>query len=135
MEIYGTLLRLAISRNEAPRLDIEVGLSPALWVVSQDISDQLAIITGQNRGDSALLFRKGYEFFDSYNDDFDAGYNECRRLVPTIPELTDEVLRGTLTATHLAAIRDFYSNLQLSTCSDDQIREVVQLMRRDHSYA
>lgn len=134
-EIYGTLLRLAISRNEAPRLDIEVGLSPALWVVSLDISDQLAIITGQNRGEPALLFRKGSEFFDSYNDDFDAGYNECRRLVPVIPDLTDDVLNESLTQSHLSTIREFFSTLQLSVCSDDEIREIVRLMRREHNYA
>lgn len=99
-EIYAALLAAALVRVRAPRVEIEVGFSPAFWVMSLDLSDNMALLTSQDRGDPAMLLRRGSRFFDGWSQDFDASFAECRRVRP---ELSSESalqwsLIGTLTA-------------------------------------
>jgi hypothetical protein len=125
-EIYSSLLLLATHCNYSPRLEVEVALSPAFWVLSIDIFDGKAVVTGQNKGEPALVFRRGDELFDAYADDFDAGYGDCRHIVPRIHNLRPADLERPLRADDLDAIRKMYLAVGLTACDDNEIREIVQ---------
>jgi hypothetical protein len=135
-EIYATMLQLALHRHEAPRLEIEVGLSPALWVISLDASDDIAMITGQNRGDTAIVFRAGSQFYESYCDDFDASFSECRRLqVPAVETLTPSLDPSDLSASQFDELRTFFQEVGLSDCGDQELHAIVKTLHEKHNYA
>jgi hypothetical protein len=135
-EVYATLLQLALYRHEAPRLDIEVGLSPALWVISLDVSDDIAMVTGQNRGEIAIVFRAGSQFYEGYCDDFDASYSECRILsVPTVRNLAPNLGTSGLSPSQLDELRAFFQEIGLSSCDDQELDAIVKVLHEEHNYA
>ncbi|MDR7319935.1 MULTISPECIES: hypothetical protein [Catenuloplanes] len=133
-EIYSTILAVAVCRNEAPRLDIEVGFSPDFWVLSLDLSDDSAFITGQNKGDPCLVVRQESDFFNGWRDDFDAGFLMCRVVKPSMPSMRMSDFKRPSAAT-LNEIRSLFASVGLTAVGDLELREIAAYMRRDHNYA
>jgi hypothetical protein len=133
-EIYAALLQVSLCRSEAPRLEVKIGLSPAFWVVSLDLTDRLALLTGQDRGEPALTHRSPSSFYSSWQDDFDASFTECRTLEPgpcTIPraelqspsaEIIDELGR-------------LFEGWGFTKCSADILPKVLQQVGGASHYA
>jgi hypothetical protein len=133
-EIYAAILTVALVRGRAPRMDIEVGLSPAFWVMSLDLSDDMAILTGQDRGDPAMTLRRGSRFYDGWSQDFDASFTECRKLKPELsPELALKITESP--TDNLSALREFFIGLGLNNCSDASLLEIIAETKLDHHYA
>lgn len=134
-EVLASLLRAAMKIRSAPRIDVQFGLSPASWVMSLDLSDRMALVTCQNKGEDALIFRHGAPFFfKGYADDFEAGWLACRHvrpeLVRSIPADPEK-----LGVEDLRALSDFYTSLGLSEPSAEELQEIVRTVSRDHDYA
>ena len=134
-EVYAAILLLAAYANEARRLDIDVYLSSDFWVVSVDIADDMALTTGQNKGDAALRLDNSTQFYEDMREDFDASLTQCRRVSPQLRGLTPEAIRGVLAASEIGAIREMYVAIGLSTLSDAYIKEIVDALGEDHHYA
>lgn len=133
-EIYGAILTAAVVRGRAPRVDIEIGLSPAFWMMSLDLSDDMALITGQDRGDPAMLMRRGSRFFDGWSQDFDASFAECRKLRPELsPDNALKVEKRPRES--ILELREFFLGLGLADCSDTSLLEVIAQAKLDHHYA
>ncbi|GLW89798.1 hypothetical protein [Actinokineospora globicatena] len=102
-EILATVMSVYAWREAFPRLDIEIGLSPTFWIMSLDMSQRVAVVTGQYKGHPALGHRDGTAFYNAHRDEFDAGMAGCRVLDPAVrapkPEdLDTESVKATLTA-------------------------------------
>lgn len=133
-EVYASLLRAAIKTLGAPKIDIEFGLSPSLWVVSLDISNNVALATCQNKGTDALLFRCDTDFYDSFYDDFEVAWNICRLVRPQLP--TSVPLAFTEYENHhFDTVRAFFLALGLPACDRDELEQIVKLLSREHDYA
>ncbi|MGN9908388.1 hypothetical protein ACTMTJ_12660 [Phytohabitans sp. LJ34] len=133
-EILSTILAAAICRNEAPRLEIEIGFSPDFWVLSLDLSDDSAFITGQNRGEPALCIRRTSELFSGWVEEFDAGFSICRVVRPSVEGLTSRDLRRLSPAT-LGKMRTLFESIGFHGLQDPELREISNYMKRDHNYA
>jgi hypothetical protein len=133
-EIYAAILAAAVMRSRAPRVEIEIGFSPAFWVISLDISDNIALLTGQERDDPALLLSRGSRFFDGWSQDFEASFSECRRVKPELsPELALKIEKRP--RENIQALREFFVSLGLGDCSDTSLLEVVAQAKLGHHYA
>ena len=133
-EIYAAILTAALVRGRAPRMEVEVGLSPAFWVISLDLCDEMALLTGQDRGDPAMLLRRSSSFFDGWSQDFDASFAECRKVMPTLsPELASKI--GRRPRQNIPALREFFLGLGLMDCSDASLLEVIDQTKLGHHYA
>jgi hypothetical protein len=133
-EIYAAILSAAVVRGRAPRVEIEIGLSPAFWVMSLDISENMALLTGQERDDPAMLLPRGSRFFDGWSQDFDASFSECRKVKPELsPELALKIEKRP--RDNISALRQFFVELGLADCSDASLLEVVAQAKLDHHYA
>jgi hypothetical protein len=133
-EIYSTLLAAAVYRNEAPRLQIDVGLSPDFWVLSLDLSDDTALIAGQNKDEPALCIRKSSQLFSGWSEDFDAGFSMCRIIRPSVPGLNIRDLSRPSAAT-LGSIRSFLDSMGFTNIQDAELKEIAKFMSREHNYA
>ncbi|WP_157120280.1 hypothetical protein [Nocardia fusca] len=133
-EICSSILLLAIYANRYPRLDVDIRLSSAFWVLSIDCTEDRIYICGQNKGDAALVFRKGTEFFEHFMDDFDATFALSRTIRPQINGFTLENLNRELTLANRIAVTNMYNALGFSTLSDADIDEIVQTARSKHHY-
>jgi hypothetical protein len=133
-EIYASLLQAALWRCEAPRLEVRVGLSPAFWVMSLDITDTFALVSGQNRGDPALVFRGDSTFFGGWRDDFDASFGECRIVTPEICDVRWDDLESP-TAECFDRIRDCFVGMGIPALADDLIRTILGELGGAHHYA
>jgi hypothetical protein len=133
-EIYASLLRAAIKCRDAPRVDVQFGLSPSLWVMSLDISDQAALVTCQNKGDDALVFRSNSQFYRPYCDDFEASWRACRIVTPrldhAVPADTKE-----LTDEHYELLNKFFKSLDLPERTRVELEDIVRTLGREHDYA
>lgn len=132
-EVYASVLRAALKCREAPRVELEFGFSSSMWVMSLDLSDQYALVTCQNKGEDALLFRTTSQFFRSYCDDFDASWRTCRIVSPKIEIAIP--LENALTIEHFAALRVFFDSVGLREDDEGELREIVKTLRRDHDYS
>jgi len=133
-EIYAAMLTVALVRGRAPRMDIEVGLSPAFWVISLDLSDDMALLTGQDRGDPALMIRRGARFYDGWSQDFDASFTECRKLRPELsPDLALKITERP--TDNMPALREFFRDLGMKDCSDAELSEILAEAKLEHHYA
>ncbi|WP_369132008.1 hypothetical protein [Modestobacter sp. I12A-02662] len=135
LEIYASILEAAICKQEAPRINITVGLSSMNWVMSLDLSDEMALVTGQNKGEPGLLFSKASEFFTGWCDDFESAFAGCRHLIPEHPGITRSGMRQPTDA-DIVGVRKFFSSLGLNTCaSDDELRKVIAQRGAPDNYA
>lgn len=135
LEIYASILQAALCVQDAPRLNVTVGLSSMNWVMSLDLSDEMALVTGQNKGEPGLLFRKASQFFGGWCDDFESAFAGCRQITPDDPGITRESARHP-TADDLAAVRSFFQRMGLQSCSDDQtLGKVLAQARTADNYA
>jgi hypothetical protein len=133
-EIYAAILMAALVRGRAPRMDIEVGLSPAFWVMSLDLSDDMALLTGQDRGDPAMMIHRGSRFYDCWSQDFDASFTECRKLRPELdPELSLKIVEKP--TDNMPALKEFFISLGMNCCSDVELREIIAETKLEHHYA
>lgn len=133
-EIYAAILTAALVRGRAPRMDIEVGLSSAFWVMSLDLSDDMVLLTGQDRGDPAMMIRRGSRFYDGWGQDFDASFTECRKLRPELsPELALMITERPID--NMPALREFFIGLGMNDCSDTELREIIAEIKLEHHYA
>jgi hypothetical protein len=133
-EIYSTILAAAVFRNEAPRLDIEIGFSPNFWVLSLELCDEIAFITGQNRGEPCLCIRRPSPLFSGWREDFDAGYSVCRIVRPSVAAVRLGDLSRPSAAT-LGNIRSLFDSIGFSGMPDSDLKEIASYMRREHNYA
>lgn len=134
IEVYASLLRAAIKCRDAPRVDVEFGFSSSLWVMSLDLSDQAALVTCQNKGEDALIFRSHSRFYKSYYDDFELSWRACRIVVPSLDRaipITAEELRSE----HYELLNRFYRSLGLSECGEKELDTIVRTLGREHNYA
>ncbi|WP_327002704.1 hypothetical protein OHA72_47640 [Dactylosporangium sp. NBC_01737] len=134
LEIYSTILAAAVHQNEAPRLDVEVGLSQDFWILSLDLSDKIAIITGQNKGEPCLCIRHTSPLFSGWRDDFDAGFSVCRVIRPAISGLRMQELHRP-SARALDSIRIFFDQLGFPNLDDPSLRKIADYAGREHNYA
>ncbi len=133
-EIFSTILAAAAYRNEAPRLDIEVGFSPDFWVLSMDLSDDVVFVTGQNKGEPCLRILRTSPLFSGWREDFDAGYSMCRVIRPSAPGVRLRDLSRPSVAT-LRDIRAFFDSIGFPGMQDSALKEIATYMRREHNYA
>jgi hypothetical protein len=130
-EIYATIVSVYLWRERCPRLEFEVGLSPAFWIVSMDISQRLALITGQRKNHPALSYRDGTSFYDTYLDEFEAGMQGCR--------LLDSSARvPALKRVGIATVESLLDKLGFdrSRLSRDSYQQIVQYVNRpEHQFA
>ena len=131
-EIYRVVLQAALSKAEAPRLSIELGFSPAFWVVSLDLTSDFALLTGQDKGEPALILRQDSVFFNSWSDDFDAGFSECRRVTVGPLEISIQELAAKTDAAR-KAVADLLAEMNLASYSDKFFEAVVGDLGR-HNY-
>lgn len=133
-EIYAAILSAAVMHGRAPRVEIEIGLSPAFWMMSLDVSDNVALLTGQDRDDPALLLTRESRLFDGWCQDFEASFAECRKIKPSlIPELALKIEKRP--RENFSALREFFVGLGLDDCSDESLIGVVAQAKLDHHYA
>lgn len=132
-EIYAGLLQAALCKADAPRLDIRVGFSPAFWVMSLDISEQLALLTGQNKGEPALLFKPQSSYFTGWCDDFEASFSECRIVNPTLLGTSRRDLESPTPAV-LSRVKTFFHEIGLTTCPVDDLTEILKQLAAQHHY-
>jgi hypothetical protein len=133
-EIYASILRAAIQVQQAPRVEVEFGLSPSTWVMSLDLTEQMAIVTCQNKGEDALVFRRESKFFKSYQDDFDANWRVARIIKPRL-EIVIPSSSKRLRSEHFGAINDLFFSTGLTKFSDDEILLIVKTLSRENDYA
>ncbi|MCG5461795.1 hypothetical protein MED01_006666 [Micromonospora sp. MED01] len=133
-EICSTILAMAVYRNEAPRLEIEVGLSSDFWVLSLDLCDEIAFITGQNKGQPCLCVRRTSQLFSGWREDFEAGFLMCRIIRPSAPGLRLQDLHRPTAAT-LGVIRTLFESVGILGMQDSNLKEIAAYMRREHNYA
>jgi hypothetical protein len=134
LEVCASLLRAAMLVREAPRVSVEFGLSPSIWVMSLDLTDQIALVTGQNKGEDALLFRKKSQFFKPYLDDFDISWRACRIVNPRLNHSVPNDHRK-LKEEHFVILDEFYDSLGISRLSRAELTQIVTILRREHDYA
>jgi hypothetical protein len=135
-QVYATILQLVLARSEAPRIDVDLGLSPSLWLLSLDMSNEWAYVTGQDRGDPAIAIHQSSPFYTAYRDDFEASFTDCRKLsIPYIPELNRRQIVPPLADDLATRIRNLFASFQLSPCSDHDLSRIVQLLTKEHNYA
>ncbi|WP_155292982.1 hypothetical protein [Rhodococcoides fascians] len=132
-EIFGSLLLIALYKKKFPALDAEVRLSSSFWVLSIDCTGDSIFVCGQNKGDSALLYKRGQEYFDHYREEFEAGYKTSRIIVPEISNYDLDDLRLPLTAQSRSAIKDMFAVMGFSL-EDSEIEGAVQAALGDHHY-
>ncbi|ROO62420.1 hypothetical protein EDC02_4399 [Micromonospora sp. Llam0] len=132
-EVMASLLRAALQVRKAPRVEVTFGLAPYVWVMSLDLSDIAALVTGQNKGEDALIFRNSSSFYRSYCDDFDASWAVARKVRPVINRdiPSDPNL---LTTEDLAELRSFFEKLQINQTPDEDLLEIVRTLGRRTDY-
>ncbi|SES41686.1 hypothetical protein [Actinokineospora terrae] len=129
-EILAAVLSVYAWREAFPRLDIEIGLSPTFWIMSLDMSQQRALVTGQFKGHPALGHREGTAFYNAHRDEFDAGMAGCRVLDPSVrlpqpDDVTTQSIKEALTAL----------GLDHSGISEEGFAAIGQYIRRpEHRY-
>ena len=102
-------------------------------MMSLDISDNMALLTGQERDDPAMLLSRGSRFFDGWSQDFDASFAECRKVRPELSsELALKIEKRP--RENIPALREFFGGLGLADCSDESLLEVVAQAKLDHHY-
>ncbi|MFF4617855.1 hypothetical protein [Nonomuraea jabiensis] len=134
LEVCASLLRAALHVKDAPRVRVEFGFSPSIWVMSLDLTDQAALVTGQNKGEDALLFRTESQFFKPHGDDFDISWKACRVVSPRLGQAIPADARK-LTEQHLVILEEFYEALGVTRPSREELREIVRTLNREHDYA
>lgn len=132
-EVMASLLRAALQVRNAPRVEVVFGLAPHTWVMSLDVSDSAALVTCQNKGEDALLFRSTSPFYKSYCDDFDGGWLACRKVTPTIER---DVPRdpADLTADDYVMLNAFFQGIGIAPASDQELQEIVRVLDRKTDY-
>lgn len=133
-EIYGTVLQAALCKARAPRMDIAIGLSPAFWMTSIDLASDIAILTGQDKGEPALVFREQSPFFCWWQDDFEASFSECRILRPAGLALESHSLDSA--SDH--AVSEFSAllvSMDLHKSDGIELQSILRNLGRDHHYA
>lgn len=133
IEVYASLLRAAFISKQAPRVDISFGLSPHLWVMSLDYSDEFALVTCQRKGDDALAFATSSEFYRGWSDDFESEWSSCRVIRP---RLSEEVLVSVqkFRASDYGRIEGFYSDLGLPEPTQEEVSEIIKSLTRGTDY-
>ncbi|RVX47024.1 hypothetical protein EDD27_9944 [Nonomuraea polychroma] len=134
LEVCASMLRAALHTKDAPRVTVEFGLSPSIWVMSLDLTDQVALVTGQNKGEDALLFRRESQFFKPYLDDFDISWKACRVVRPRLSKAIPTDPRK-LAEQHFVILEEFYDSLEICRPSREELREIVRTLNREHDYA
>lgn len=134
VEIYSSVLAAALVSAEAPRVDISVGFSSDFWVLSLDLADELALVTGQNKNEPALCIRRRSPLFGGWREDFDAGYSVCRVIRPELCMADLGVLkeRG---PEALTVIRQLFANCGLPDLPEAQLNDILRYSERSHNYA
>jgi hypothetical protein len=131
-EILSTILACAIYQNEAPRLDIEVALSPAFWLLSLDITEDVILVTGQNKGDPCLCIRRGSDMYSIWRDEFMATYGGSHIVRPKIDGVTIHDLKRPNTDTS-DRVRSLFKSLGLDV-NDQNINDSIHYGERKHNY-
>lgn len=129
-EIFATILSAYAWREACPRLELEIGLSSSFWIMSIDISQSYALITGQYRGHPAVKHEEGTAFYNTYRDEFESGMMSCRILDPTVRSPKPDDL-------DIPSIKSMLDSLKLdrSSITDDDLRNIDQYIRRpEHRY-
>jgi hypothetical protein len=129
-EIFATILSAYAWREVCPRLELEIGLSASFWILSIDISQRCALVTGQYRGHPAVKYQEGTAFYNTYRDEFESGMMSCRILDPAVRSPRPDEL-------DVPSIKSMLDNLQLdrSRITDEDYRSIDQYIRRpEHRY-
>lgn len=129
-EIFATILSVYAWREVCPRLELEIGLSSSFWIMSIDISQQWALITGQYRGHPAVKHQEGTAFYNTYRDEFEAGLMNCRILDPTVRSPKPDEL-------DVPSIKEMLDKLKLdrSEITTEDYKSINQYIRRpEHRY-
>src|SRR5439155_14604356 len=99
--------------------------------MSLDLSDRMALVTCQNKGEDALVFRTDSPFFKSYHDDFDAGWQSCRVVTPKLKSSIAISATTRLTEEHCQVLNEFYGSLDLPSCDPAELQAIVRTLGRD----
>lgn len=132
-EVLASLLRAALQVRRAPRVEVEFGLSPNTWVMSLEVFNGAALVTCQNKGDDALIFRDDSPFYKSFSDEFEAGWLVCRKIIPQIERDVPRDPKD-LTGADYTLIRQFFMNLSIKPPTDAEIRAIVPILGRKTDY-
>jgi hypothetical protein len=100
--------------------------------MSLDISDSAALVTCQNKGEDALIFRSSSSFYKSYQDDFSAGWIACRKVQPSIE--WDVPRAKDIGSEDLLRIREFYEGLGVTAPSENELQKIVSTLDRGTDY-
>jgi hypothetical protein len=132
-EIFATILAAALIHNEAPRLRIKVGLSDSFWVMSVDACENVVIVTGQNRGDPALVIKADSPHFQEWREDFDASFSVCRIVTPKILNLTVKDLDHPTPQT-ADAVKQLLLSTGTKLLTDAHVASAMDYQKRKHNY-
>lgn len=132
-EIFSTILAAAIYRNEAPRLHIQIGLSESFWVLSLDACEDLVVVTGQNKGDPALVIRQGSPLFREWREDFEASFSVCQMITPSIEKITRKDLEEG-TEEVKKAVQGLFESLGMPSLTPEHVDSAIVYWKRKHNY-
>ncbi|WP_280217576.1 hypothetical protein [Nocardia neocaledoniensis] len=133
-EIHSSILLLALYSKRYPRISLDIRLNPTFWVQSLDCSGKRLFICGQNKGDTALVFDRGNEFFEHFMDDFDASFELAHPVTARISGVTLDVLSGELNSTAISSIQAMYSNMGFTPPPPDEVAAIVIAAKNNHIY-
>lgn len=133
-EVYSAILQVALCKREAPRLDALIGLSPGFWVLSLDLSDDMALVTGQNRGESGLIFRGRSPLYSGWVDDFEASFTESRILTIEAAEIDRARLKNPSTE-DIRRVATFFNSHGLHKHDTAFLKDVIAKVGRNTHYA
>lgn len=91
IEIYASIISLLAHQAANPRLEIELRTARNFEVLSLDISNSRAIMTGQYNGHPAISCSGSSAFYSTLRDEFDAAWQQGKEISMSVscPPLQD----------------------------------------------